>query len=120
LEEPDDAPKWSHVAHYFMGFQEKERAKALLQFQQVPFYVVFDETGNIVHSATNKLDWETHVLPFTKEADAVDEVEAPAVSIPASPEPHKNLRSTAATSTINKKEVPSPNSVFIVDDDLDF
>jgi hypothetical protein len=119
LEEPDDQPKWSHVSHYFMDVPTKERAKTLLQFHQVPFYVVLDEHGSIVHTATyNNFDWETHVVAVVAAAASFSSSTAPP---PVSPETHhKNLR-TSIASNDTKREEPSPNSaVFIVDDDLDF
>jgi hypothetical protein len=40
-----------------MEERDKERAKAILGFQSVPFYVVLNEQGEIMQMG-NKLDWE--------------------------------------------------------------
>lgn len=39
--------RWQNVNHYFMESKHKDEAKKLLGFQQVPFYVVLDEYGDI-------------------------------------------------------------------------
>eukprot|EP00529_Nitzschia_sp_RCC80_P032514 CAMPEP_0113454028 /NCGR_PEP_ID=MMETSP0014_2-20120614/7656_1 /TAXON_ID=2857 /ORGANISM="Nitzschia sp." /LENGTH=236 /DNA_ID=CAMNT_0000345429 /DNA_START=213 /DNA_END=923 /DNA_ORIENTATION=+ /assembly_acc=CAM_ASM_000159 len=52
--EKDDDPRWQNVSHYFMDHQNKERAKKLLGFKQVPFYVVLDENGAITQSGSSK------------------------------------------------------------------
>lgn len=52
--EKGDDPRWQNVQHYFMDHQNKERAKKLLGFQQVPFYVVLDENGAITQSGSSK------------------------------------------------------------------
>jgi len=46
--------RWSNVRHYFMDKSFKEEAKSLLGFQQVPFYVVLDEKGDIVQKGGSK------------------------------------------------------------------
>lgn len=50
LEAPAEG-RWSTVTHYFMDFDNKEAAKRLLGFKQVPFYVVVDESGTIVYKS---------------------------------------------------------------------
>jgi hypothetical protein len=52
--EKDDDLRWQNVSHYYMDHQNKERAKKLLGFQQVPFYVVLDENGAITQSGNSK------------------------------------------------------------------
>ena len=52
--EKDDDPRWQNVSHYFMDHHNKEKAKKLLGFKQVPFYVVLDESGAITQSGSSK------------------------------------------------------------------
>lgn len=43
----EEEERWQNVSHYFMEEKDKEEAKKLLGFRQVPFYVVLDENGGI-------------------------------------------------------------------------
>lgn len=52
--EKDDDLRWENVNHYFMDEEYKETAKKLLGFQQVPFYVVLDENGEITQSGSGR------------------------------------------------------------------
>ena len=52
--EKEDDLRWQNVNHYFMGKKDKEVAKKLLGFKQVPFYVVMDETGAITQSGNKR------------------------------------------------------------------
>ena len=52
--ERDDDLRWQNVNHYFMDKNDKEKAKKLLGFQQVPFYVVMDEYGSITQSGSGR------------------------------------------------------------------
>jgi len=52
--EKDDDLRWQNVNHYFMSIEDKETAKRLLGFQQVPFYVVMDEHGAITQSGSGR------------------------------------------------------------------
>lgn len=56
-----DAPRWDAVHHFFMNKADKERAKKLLGFASVPFYVVLDEEGGMVEKG-NKIDLLEHVM----------------------------------------------------------
>jgi hypothetical protein len=40
--------RWSNMSHYFMNYKSKERAKRVLHFRSIPFYVVLDELGHVV------------------------------------------------------------------------
>lgn len=53
IEQEEDL-RWQNVNHYFMGKKDKETAKKLLGFKQVPFYVVMDEHGNITQSGNKR------------------------------------------------------------------
>ena len=56
----NQSQRWSNIKHYFMDKAFKEEAKSLLGFQQVPFYVVLDETGEIVQKGgTKQVDFDT-------------------------------------------------------------
>jgi len=60
--EQDKDLRWQNVNHYFMNTQDKETAKSILGFQQVPFYVVMDEHGAITQSGNGRqVDFE--VIP---------------------------------------------------------
>lgn len=52
--EKEDDLRWQNIHHYFMSKDDKETAKKLLGFKQVPFYVVLDEEGNIHQSGGGK------------------------------------------------------------------
>jgi hypothetical protein len=52
--EKEDDPRWQNIDHYFMSQADKETAKKVLGFKQVPFYVVLDEQGNIQQSGGGK------------------------------------------------------------------
>ena len=65
---PDDAreiieqpsiPRWNNLdGHYHMNYEAKETMKKLLNFKSVPFYLVFNEQGERIHSS-NKIDYST-------------------------------------------------------------
>ena len=52
--ERDDDLRWQNVNHYFMDKDNKELAKKMLGFKQVPFYVVMDENGEITQSGSGR------------------------------------------------------------------
>lgn len=52
LEEPDRQPRWHHLSHYYMSYHDKETAKQVLGFQTVPFYVIVQPDGTIVHKGS--------------------------------------------------------------------
>ena len=52
--ERDDDLRWQNVNHYFMNKHNKELAKKVLGFKQVPFYVVMDENGEITQSGSGR------------------------------------------------------------------
>jgi hypothetical protein len=52
--EATQVPRWNAMRHYFMAFDDKERAKQLLNFRTVPFYFIFDRHGNMIFSG-NKM-----------------------------------------------------------------
>ena len=52
--EKENEPRWSNLHHYYMDKEFKETAKAALGFNQVPFYVVLDDKGNIVQKGSKK------------------------------------------------------------------
>ena len=64
--EQDDEPRWSSVQHFFMNKEDKEKAKKLLGFARVPFYVVLGEEGQIIDKGNN-IDLDQHVVPEDKE-----------------------------------------------------
>ena len=64
--------RWSHIDHYFMDFANKEKAKKLLGFQAVPFYVMLNDRGEIVQMG-NKVDWSK--IPGVEVADEEEDKE---------------------------------------------
>ena len=51
--------KWRKIKHYFLNKSEKERAKALLGFRCVPFYVVVDPSkGVLQYGKKEAIDFE--------------------------------------------------------------
>ena len=52
--EQEDKPKWDKITHFFMDHDDKEEAKRVLGFKQVPFYVVLDKDGDIVQMGSKK------------------------------------------------------------------
>lgn len=52
--EKEDDLRWQNVKHYFMDKHDKETAKKILGFKQVPFYVVMDEHGAITQSGSGR------------------------------------------------------------------
>jgi arsenate reductase-like glutaredoxin family protein len=52
--EEDDELRWKHIHHYYMDPTSKEEAKRLLEFHQVPFYVILNEQGEIVQKGSQK------------------------------------------------------------------
>jgi hypothetical protein len=52
--EETDTPKWNNMHHYFMDHASKEQAKKSLGFKAVPFYVVFNESGEMVMKGNSK------------------------------------------------------------------
>jgi hypothetical protein len=89
--ERDDDLRWQNVNHYFMDKEDKETAKKLLGFKQVPFYVVMDENGSITQSGSGR---------------HVDFVEVPGV---VRPEPEPEI-----------EQIDRSSPVEILDDDDDF
>jgi len=95
--ERDDTPRWNSMRHYFMDHADKERAKKVLGFKQVPFYIIFNESGEMVFTGGKLPDLDELLGRNKKDM------------VPSSPGPTVK-KTNAAT---------SPADVFIVDD-LDF
>lgn len=58
--EKDDEPRWKNINHFYMDKSFKETAKAALGFNQVPFYVVLNDKGEIVQKGSKKqIDFDT-------------------------------------------------------------
>mmetsp|Transcript_11620 Transcript_11620/g.16709 ORF Transcript_11620/g.16709 Transcript_11620/m.16709 type:complete len:165 (-) Transcript_11620:72-566(-) len=53
LEEKDEL-RWNNIHHYYMDPESKEVAKKQLGFQQVPFYVILNDRGEIVQKGSKK------------------------------------------------------------------
>lgn len=58
--ERENEPRWKNINHYYMDKDFKETAKEILGFQQVPFYVVLNDRGEIVQKGSKKqIDFDT-------------------------------------------------------------
>lgn len=66
--ERDEDVRWAAVQHYFMAQQDKETAKKVLGFKQVPFYVVLGEEGQLLDKG-NKVD----LAQYLSDKENVDE-----------------------------------------------
>jgi hypothetical protein len=75
--ERESEPRWKNINHYYMDKEFKETAKAALGFNQVPFYVVLNERGEIVQKGSKKqIDFDTIpgvVRPQEEEQVEVEE-----------------------------------------------
>lgn len=99
--EREAAPRWSAVRHYFMAQSDKERAKQLLGFTQVPFYVVFDELGAMTF-AGGKLDLASLTPAISTKAPVL-------------------LSPTSAMSSLPNVQIQSERNDAVLEiDDLDF
>lgn len=114
LQEPDE-PRWSNMEHYFMDFQTKERAKELLNFKTVPFYVVSNAEGHLVHTGT-KIDLET--LPGRIPEHSRPELNFDSIE--------SDVSSLSILETVKEAEIKSatirstsPNRIFEIDE-MDF
>ena len=58
--ERDDQLRWSSVQHFYMSKEDKERAKKVLGFNRVPFYVVLNEEGRLVEKG-NHVDFTQYL-----------------------------------------------------------
>ena len=55
LEDSDESPRWKNIHHYHMSHDEKESAKEIFGFKQVPFYIIVNAIGNVIYSGS-KID----------------------------------------------------------------
>jgi hypothetical protein len=105
--ERDDDLRWQNVNHYFMDKEDKETAKKLLGFKQVPFYVVMDENGSITQSGSGRqVDFEE--VPGVVHPEPESEFELEEVPGVVRPEPESEI------------EIDRSSPVEIPDDDDDF
>ena len=122
----DEENRWNFVKHYFMETEDKEVAKQVLGFQQVPFYVVLNEDAQMVFKG-NKLPYDVLFPPPETAAAAVAEaaqVETTTTSIETS----MNVVAADKTAMMQETVSVSPTSVaapaeqeqVFVLDDMDF
>lgn len=116
-------PRWNFIHHYFMSPDDKDIAKQLLGFKQVPFYMVFSDQGEMLHTG-NKLDFD--LIPGMKKK--VKEEEKPSERIARSPsqvelrKAHDVVSASPSNFEIRKEfdvVAASPDHVFEIDD-MDF
>jgi thiol-disulfide isomerase/thioredoxin len=105
--EKEEEPRWTHISHYFMEHSHKEEAKKMLGFQSVPFYVLLNDTGEVVHKGSSKtFDFEEIPGIHRSEANKENEEEVTAT-----------LEKDVDTSIIPSAK-PSVERVFILDEDF--
>ena len=116
-------PRWNFIHHYFMSSDDKDTAKQLLGFKQVPFYMVFNEQGEMLR-AGNKLDFD--LIPGMKKQ--VKDGEKPVKHSESSPSQlefrkvHDVLSASPSNfGTLKEHDVvaASPDHVLEIDD-MDF
>jgi hypothetical protein len=114
-------PRWGAMQHYFMEYQDKERCKELLQFRQVPFYIVFDSDGALLYAGNQKLDWQTLFQDNSDRNKPIGEVstfDTKTITV-------KNGPAASPTSAIpfpiiqQQQQQEEENSTFVIDD-MDF
>eukprot|EP01031_Cornospumella_fuschlensis_P040707 gene40707-49637_t len=67
----DFISEWGNLYHFFIEESDKESLKAQLGYSAVPFYVVFDENGNIKVSGDSKaVDYQAEVTGMSQQANA--------------------------------------------------
>ena len=66
--EKDDEPKWGRISHFYMDDRNKEKAKEVLGFKSVPFYVVLNERGEILQKG-GKRDVDLELIGGIKAGD---------------------------------------------------
>ena len=94
--EKDNEPRWKNINHFYMDKSFKEAAKAALGFNQVPFYVVLNEKGEIVQKGSKKqIDFDT---------------------IPGVVRPSVNDKENIPVNVEKKEEPRALERVFCVDD----
>ena len=73
--ELENEPRWKNINHYYMDSEFKEIAKEALGFNQVPFYVVLNDKGEIVQKGAKKqIDFDTIPgIVRPKEEEKVEE-----------------------------------------------
>lgn len=76
LDQPDGERRWPNLQHYFTSKENKERAKKVLGFASVPFYVVLNEHGEIVQLGHN-IDWDSIPGSCDNNKENEDSVQVP-------------------------------------------
>lgn len=102
--ERENEPRWKHMKHYFMDTCDKERAKTILGFTSVPFYVMLNEHGKITQMGSS-----TKTFDFNATTDADKENE----NVMTKSEKERNNNNTLAD-----KEPTEAERVFILDEDF--
>eukprot|EP00554_Chaetoceros_debilis_P011085 CAMPEP_0194108800 /NCGR_PEP_ID=MMETSP0150-20130528/8444_1 /TAXON_ID=122233 /ORGANISM="Chaetoceros debilis, Strain MM31A-1" /LENGTH=174 /DNA_ID=CAMNT_0038797601 /DNA_START=27 /DNA_END=547 /DNA_ORIENTATION=+ len=88
--EQSDELRWKNVNHYYMDKEQKETAKMTLGFNQVPFYIVLNEQGEIVQKGSKK-DIDFDAIPGIErpivEVEIVEETKEMEETFEAIPKP---------------------------------
>jgi hypothetical protein len=128
-----DILRWTNIRHYYMDSTNKEIAKSILGFAQVPFYVILSAGGIIVQKGNKSIIWDVLVrravpmsVPAAMAADeprsaeqALDNAkyEAPTSAVDITIVESKSEVNDDATNVVSPTSVQEP--VFSLDD-MDF
>jgi len=106
--EQTNEPRWSNISHYFMSHDTKEKAKKLLGFKSVPFYIVLNKEGEMAQKGTSKqVDFDA--IPGIVRPDIVDKENVEQATVEKVP----------VAVTPDEKPVVAER-VFTLDADFDF
>lgn len=84
--EKSDEPRWQNVNHYYMDKEQKETAKSTLGFNQVPFYIVMNDQGEIVQKGSKKeIDFDA--IPGIERPIEIEEKKEMGETLEAIPSP---------------------------------
>lgn len=100
------------MSHYFMDHEHKEKAKKLLGFKSVPFYVVLNKDGEMTQKGSSKqVDFED-IPGIIRPVDKENVKQTTVVE-------KKNVEAPVAAEQVEEKPVIAER-VFTIDADFDF
>lgn len=93
--EQANEPRWKNMEHFYMDKKFKETAKTALGFNQVPFYVVLNENGEITQKGRKK-DIDFDLIPGIvrpeKKVERVNDENIPPIQPKVSEPPVQQMR----------------------------
>ena len=114
-------PRWGAIQHYFMAYDDKEQCKQLLNFRQVPFYVLFRSNGELLYSGNQKMDWQTMLQEHSNRSNPNGQIQTVKTMMTKIPDVMNHSPTSATTVPETQKQQPldEENSAFVIDD-MDF